>query len=353
VKTVDSRTSIERVRKTFAFEQTDRPPIDLMENNIWPALRDYFTDKYGLKEDEEILRHLHSDFRWILTGPPEKMGTHEFDADGTDATGSYSDDIERPLSSAHSAGDVERLYRPDAEATVVPDFAAMRQRCPDKPMILTPFWMPVFSGACEAFGMQEAMIKMHLEPEVFKAYAEKQSDYSVGVFKKNIEHGARDYCDYAWIGDDFAGERGLLLSPDMWRELIAPYHKKTIRFLKDNGFKVLFHSCGAVREVIPDLIDMGIDALVVIQTSAHGMVIEELAREFGGKLVFYGAIDAQHLLTFGSPEDVKNEVIRNCRAFENKGGYVVTNSHTCMADIKGENIEAMADTAYRLTEAAR
>lgn len=349
---MNTMTSIERTRKTFAFEQTDRPPIDLMENNVWPALRDYFTDKRGLKEDEEILRHLNSDFRWIMTGPPEKMGTHQFDADGTDEGGSYTDDIERPLSNAHSVSDVDKMFSPDAEATVVPDFAAAKKNWQDKPMILTPFWMPIFSGACETFGMQEAMIKMALEPEVFKAYAEKQSDYSIGVFKKNIEYGARDYCDYAWIGDDFAGERGLLLSPDMWRQLIGPYLKKTIRFLKDQGFKVLFHSCGAVREVIPDLIDMGIDALLVIQTSAHGMVVEELARDFGGKLVFFGAVDAQQLLTFGSPEDVKNEIIRNYRAFENYGGYVVANSHTCMADIKGENIEAMAQTASNLPEIA-
>ncbi len=341
-------TSIERVKKTFAFKLTDRPPIDLMENNIWPALRDYFTKEHGLSEDEQILRYLHSDFRWVLTGPPEKMNTHEFDVDGTDISGSYSDDIKRPLSDVHSVSDVGRLFAPDASKTVVPDFEAVKQKNPDKPIILTPFWMPVFSGACETFGMQEAMVKMHLEPEVFKAYAQIQSDYSVGVFEANVKKGARDYCDYAWIGDDFAGERGLLLSPEMWREFIAPYHKKTVRYLKDNGFKVLFHSCGAVREVIPDLIDMGVDALVVIQTSAHDMVIEELAKEFGGKLVFYGAIDAQQLLTFGSPEDVKNEVIRNYRAFEKCGGYVVTNSHTCMTDIKGENIEAMAQTAFAL-----
>jgi len=350
---MDKMTSMERVKRTFAFEQTDRPPIDLMENNVWPSLRQYFTDKHGLKEDEEILRHLHSDFRWVLTGPPEKMGSHEFDADGTDETGSYTDDVERPLTNANSVADVDKFFNPDAEATVVADFKGARELNPDKPIILTPYWMPIFSGACEAFGMQEAMIKMALQPEVFKAYAEKQSDYSVGVFKKNIEHGALNYCDFAWIGDDFAGERGLLLSPDMWRSLIGPYLKKTIRFLKDSGFKVLFHSCGAVREVIPDLIDMGIDALVVIQTSAHGMVVEELAREFGGKLVFYGAIDAQQLLTFGSPEDVKNEVIRNYRAFEKCGGYVVTNSHTCMADIKGENIESMAHTAFALPEIAQ
>ena len=60
---MDSMTSIERAKKTFAFEQTDRPPIDLMENNVWPALREYFTDKHGLAQDEEILKFLHSDFR--------------------------------------------------------------------------------------------------------------------------------------------------------------------------------------------------------------------------------------------------------------------------------------------------
>ncbi|MBT7122586.1 MAG: hypothetical protein HN948_06190 [Clostridia bacterium] len=346
-------TSRQRTTKTFSFEQTDRPPIDLMESNVWPALRSYFYNKYDFSNDEQILTHMHADFRWLYTGSPEKMNKHEFDADGADEAGSYTDDVERPLTNAHSAGDVIKMFSPDASQTVVADFEGAKARWPEFPFILVPYWMPIFSGACEAFGMQEAMVKMHLEREVFKAYAQIQSDYSVGVFKKNVEAGARDYCDYAWIGDDFAGETGLLLSPDMWRELIKPYLKKTIRYLKDAGFKVLFHSCGAVREVIPDLIDMGVDALLVIQTSAQGMVVEELAQHYGGKIVFFGAIDAQHLLTFGSPDDIRKEVIRNYRAFENCGGYVVANSHTCMADIKGENIDEMSTAAFGLPGIAR
>ena len=350
---MDTMTSKERATKTFSFEQTDRPPIDLMESNIWPTLRSYFDDKYGFGEDEQILTHLHADFRWLYTGPPEKMNKHEFDADGADEAGSYTDDVERALSDAHSVNDVIKMFAPDASKTVVADFEGAKARWPEFPFILVPYWMPIFSGACEAFGMQEAMVKMHLEPEVFKAYAQIQSDYSVGVFEKNVQAGARETCDYAWIGDDFAGETGLLISPDMWRAMIKPYLSKTIRYLKGAGFKVMFHSCGAVREVIPDLIDMGVDALLVIQTSAHGMVVEELAQHYGGKIVFFGAIDAQHLLTFGNPKDIRNEVIRNYRAFEDCGGYVVANSHTCMADIKGENIDEMAQAAFALPGIAR
>ena len=91
------------------------------------------------------------------------MDTHEFDADGTDASGSYSDDIARLLSDAHSVRDVDRLFKPDADATVIADFVGARKLNPDKPIILTPYWMPIFSGACETFGMQEAMVKMAIE----------------------------------------------------------------------------------------------------------------------------------------------------------------------------------------------
>jgi uroporphyrinogen decarboxylase len=102
-----------------------------------------------------------------------------------------------------------------------------------------------------------------------------------------------------------------------------------------------------VADVYPDFIDIGIDAHIGVQTSGKGMQIERLARDFGGKLVIFGGVDAQTTVVSSTPEQVKEQVRRNISAFENCGGYIVSNSHHGLPDIPGENILAMAKAAGR------
>jgi uroporphyrinogen decarboxylase len=129
---------------------------------------------------------------------------------------------------------------------------------------------------------------------------------------------------------------------------VKPFLAEQVRLLKDHGMFVLLHSCGAVRPILSDLIDIGIDALLVFQTTADGMDPESIARDFGGRMAFYGGIDVQNLLSFGSREDVEREVRRNAAAFAACGGYVVANSHHGERSINGDNIVAMFAAAKRL-----
>ena len=112
---------------------------------------------------------------------------------------------------------------------------------------------------------------------------------------------------------------------------------------------VLFHSCGAVRPVLEDFIELGVDALLVFQTTAAGMDPEAIAKEFGGRISFYGGIDVQTLLSFGTAEEVESTVRANVKAFSKCGGYTVANSHFMVSTIKGENIEAMCRAAKECT----
>jgi uroporphyrinogen decarboxylase len=133
----------------------------------------------------------------------------------------------------------------------------------------------------------------------------------------------------------------MLISPDCWRKLIKPYLAQQVRTLRDSGMFVMYHSCGSVRPILHDLIEIGVNALLVFQTNARGMDVESIAREFGGRLAFYGGIDVQYLLSFGSEEEVKSTVAKNIRAFESCGGYIVANSHHGLATIRGDNLETM------------
>jgi len=229
----------------------------------------------------------------------------------------------------------------------MPDFEAMRQMHPDKALVFCVSWTPFFSGACSLFGMQHAMITMLTEPELYHAFAIKQKEYLCEYIRLAIKAGAAEYCDFFWTGDDFAGERGLLLSPSDWRTLIKPYLREAFDVAKRAGMRTLFHSCGSVVDVYPDFIEIGIDSHIGVQTSARGMDVESLARDFGGRLVIFGGVDAQTTLVECAPEQVKEQVRRNIAAFENCGGYIVSNSHHTLPDIPGENILAMAKAAGR------
>jgi len=137
----------------------------------------------------------------------------------------------------------------------------------------------------------------------------------------------------------------MLMNPELWRRYIKPYLAKQVRLAREHGLYVLFHSCGSIRPILGDLIDIGVNAHLVFQTTAADMDAESIAREFGGRLAFYGGIDVQQLLSFGSPAQVAATVQANVRAFADHGGYVVANSHHNVKTIKGANVLAMFEAA--------
>lgn len=338
----------ERLIRTFNFEPTDRPPLDIMENNIWKTLFSEFSQKYGFKTQDDILDHLDCDTRWLFAGKPEELKLLGTDADAIDVAGNFGGDQRRLLEDVETPEEVTALFCPNVDEIEYPDFRYEREKYPNHALVFAPVWMPIFSGACESFGMEEAMVKMITEPEVFEEYCRIQSEFAIKVFEKGFSLGASKYCDFVWIGDDFCDSRGPMISPQMWRSMIKPYLAKVVSFLKNEGMRVLFHSCGAVSEFIEDFIELGVDGLLVVQTSAKGMQVRDLAQQYGGRIVFWGAIDAQQLLTMGTPEQVYNEVLENCCAFQSCGGYVVANSHHSMPDIHRDNIEAMCRAVHEV-----
>ena len=147
--------------------------------------------------------------------------------------------------------------------------------------------------------------------------------------------------DGVFVGDDFGTQQGLLISPEMWRKYVKTRYKKLISVIKSYGLKYCHHSCGGIRPIIPDLIEIGIDVLHPIQPLAAGMNNKELSREFGKELTFYGGIDEQRTLPNGSPEDVKREVRERINTLGKYGGYIVAPSHAFQPDTPMENVIAV------------
>ena len=341
--------SRERVLRSLSFQPVDRPAYDLMEGCVWPELQEYFRRQYGLETYDQVIEFLDPDFRWTFLNyrapedappppaPPEAPpGPDHRLYSKTVAAG--------PLAQAETIADIERYPLPDPSAWYPADYGLTRARFPNHALVFCPGWMPLFWTACEAFGMESALVNLAARPVLFEAFIQRYHAFCMDILRRGAR-GASGCCDLALLGDDFAHQGGMLISPAMWRRQIKPCLAEQVRVLRENGLLVLFHSCGAVRPILPDLIDIGINALLVFQTTARGMEAPSIAREFGGKLAFYGGIDIQHLLSSGTPAQVAAAVQANLAAFAGCGGYIVANSHHTEPSIRGANLVAMCQGA--------
>ncbi len=130
--------------------------------------------------------------------------------------------------------------------------------------------------------------------------------------------------------------------------MLKPDHAELFQYIKERTpAKLYYHSCGGITPLIDDLIEIGVDALNPIQVTAKGMNTAELKKRFGKRLIFWGGIDSQQALPFGSPEDVRAEVRRRISDLGPGGGYILSGVHNLQPDISPENILAMYDEGMR------
>lgn len=167
-------------------------------------------------------------------------------------------------------------------------------------------------------------------------------------FETGFMRAVGDIIDIVMIGDDLAGQSGPLFSPAIYRKIVKPRQKALVQHLKSlTRAKIWYHTCGDCWEYIPDLLDNGIEILNPIQIGLKNMDPIALKTRFGKDLVFWGGgIDAQHVLPFASPEDVRAEVRKNLAAFMSGGGYVFNSVHNIQKGVPPENIVALFDAAY-------
>jgi uroporphyrinogen decarboxylase len=136
------------------------------------------------------------------------------------------------------------------------------------------------------------------------------------------------------------------MSRKLWKKFFAPHLERLWKLAKSYGLKVQLHSCGSVRELIPDLLEMGLDILDPIQVRAQGMNPAELKKDYGHRLSFHGSMDTQETLPFGSELDVKNEVLERLRTMAPGGGFILSPSQHLLTEIPLRNIITMYETAY-------
>ena len=189
-------------------------------------------------------------------------------------------------------------------------------------------------------GWEGMFLDMATRPEWAHFLSRKFTDFYKEDYTRAAEAtGGR--IDLYLLISDLGSQHGPLISVSMFREFVAPYLREMVDCIHGLGGKVLFHSCGLIRPLIPELIQVGIDVLDPIQPVGPEMSPEQLEAEFGDRLSFHGGIDMQHLLPHGTADDVRAEVRRYCDVFQRGGGYILAPAHLFQPDVPPENILAV------------
>lgn len=341
-------TSRERVLAAFEHREPDRVPL-------WYGADEGVTqgliELLQVPDEEALMRRLHIDFRRVrerYIGPA--LNTYP-DGRRENFWGVlrdgfyYGQPLSHPLSGVTTVEDVMDYTGPSPDEF---DFSHVAKECeqwPDQAIIGGP-WAVVFTDASELMGMEEFFINMSERPDVVHAIMNKVCDIYCEMAVRFFE-AADGLIDIFFFGDDFGTQRALIISPEAWRYFCKPYIKRLNDLGKQAGLKTMFHSCGAVREIIPDLIEIGVDALNPVQVRAAGMEPMRLKRDFGEYITFHGAFDHQHILPHGTVEEVRTEVHRIIGLLAPAGGFCLAPSHDLLLrEFPLENIVAMYDEAY-------
>ncbi|MBE0537499.1 MAG: hypothetical protein IH624_17685 [Phycisphaerae bacterium] len=220
-------------------------------------------------------------------------------------------------------------------------------------IILESLCAGVFEMCCRVRGTEQFMMDLAMDPGAACALMDRFVELKIGYY----ESAARElapYVNFVREVDDIAGQQAMLVSPGMYRELIKPRHKMLFeaqRRLFGDDFFVFFHSDGAIREILPDMIEIGIDVLNPVQTTAAGMDAASLKTEYGKDLCFWGGgVDTQHVLPHSSPEEVRSCVKQAISALSRGGGYVFGAVHNIQDDVPVENIVAMLEAFDEVKE---
>jgi uroporphyrinogen decarboxylase len=239
--------------------------------------------------------------------------------------------------------DVDKFDWPDPAKYVDP--ALCRKVVDEVPKrdyaVMGVLWSAHFQDACAAFGMEAALMKMVAEPEMFRAVIDRITDFYLKANEIFFE-ATKGKLHAVLFGNDFGSQQGLMVSPDMLREFVFEGSRKIIAQAKNYGLKVIYHSCGAIHDVIPDLTAVGADVVHPIQALAAKMEPERLKNDFGKTTSFCGGVDAQYLLVQGTPEQVREKVRELKKLFPT--GLVISPSHEAiLPDIPPANVEALFD----------
>jgi len=187
-----------------------------------------------------------------------------------------------------------------------------------------------------------------MRPDYIKSIFEKQIEIAIENLRLIYERVGNKVDTVFTCGTDFGTQDSTFCSPEQFNEMWLPYYKKTNDWIHENTqWKTFKHSCGAVETFMDNFIRAGFDIINPVQLNAAGMDPVKLKQKYGRSLVFWGGgIDTQKMLPFGKPEEIREQVLRNCEIFSKGGGFVFNPVHNIQANVPVENIVTMINTIH-------
>jgi uroporphyrinogen decarboxylase len=306
---------------------------------------------FGRDDIWEVFRVLHIDRPVTVfpayVGPPRPEGTNDFGVIYRKAdygNGAYDEAAYCPLAKYNSPAEVARDYswpQPDwYDYSTLPAQLVGKKEYPVEGPWSEPFYIYK-----DLRGMEQSFLDLAENPEFVHYCLEKIFEYEYQRVLRTME-ALPGEVTYFMIGEDFGSQNDLMYSRQHIREYFLPHMQKLMKLVHEGGAFAFTHSDGAVRKIIPDLIDIGMDALNPVQWRCKGMDREALKRDFGDKIIFHGAMDNQRTMPFGSPDEVRQQVLENFHILGAGGGYILAPCHNLQAITPVENILTMYETGY-------
>ena len=200
-------------------------------------------------------------------------------------------------------------------------------------------WFTLFERLWMVRGFENMLMDPYLNERDFCCLRDRVVEHNLAIIDQWLERGV----NALFFSDDWGCQRGLLINPEDWRRFYRPSYEQMFDRVRSAGAHVWMHLCGNVTAILPDLIDIGVNVLNPVQPQA--MDVEQLSREFGGRLCFNGGVDVQGTLIHGSTSDVRREVHRLVNLFGRfNGGYIGGTSHSAMPETPLDNVIAMYET---------
>lgn len=368
-------TRRERVIAALEHREPDRVPLSMsITIDAYNNLKRYL----GIELEEDlrpgrwtevpihplVAEKFGLDIIWLPTGKPHKKPRQSEDPDkwydgwGVEWTkirlpngGYYNEMTDPPLKDA-TIDDLDDFDWPDPYDPGIVEGVREHYRHIHNDTefaILTKFGGAVFEQAWYLRGMEKFLLDMAENEEFVKALLKKITKVQMGLDGVLIE-AAGEYVDVLRLsGEDMGTQENPIISLPMFRRIVRPHlerlwgYAKEMLQKKNPKAKIMLHSCGAIQPFISDWIDMKLDVLDPIQPLAKGMEPFELKAEFGEKLTFHGGIDAQHVLPFGTEEEVREHTRKYIKALAPGGGYICAPVHNVQGDVPPENLVAMRD----------
>jgi uroporphyrinogen decarboxylase len=385
----ETMTSRERVVAALKYQETDRVPIDLGSTWIstttipfYEKLKQHFEvesptvlmerNMQVCQIDEQILQELSVDTRFVVFSPPEHPRNQPVELEEglyRDAFGiqwvkpptSYYYDLHKPpLGGEISISDIMNHPWPVPDD---PGFTrSLRERVEkmraetDCALVLNlSLW--ILQCSQNVRGYEDWYMDVLQAPNLIECIVDNLTESMIGPIEM-VTDEIGDLVDVISVSDDVAMHDRPFTSPEIYRKIFKPRHARLMEAITSRSdVPIMWHTCGSVVEVLDDLLEIGVDSLNPVQTSAKYMDPEDLKRDFGNRMSFWGGIDTMRVLNYGTPEDVRQEVKYKIETLAPGGGYILNPVHNVQPDVPVENLLTMIDAAlefgwYPLGESA-